>query len=100
VGDSVFVHAGLVREHLKYLELHYQHQQRDGESNTSDNNDNNDGSSSNHTGGSSSGVDNDRSTASQLWKNAALEARESATAAGKTAASVVRLFKATIRIAN
>jgi hypothetical protein len=93
VGDSVFVHAGLVREHLKYIELHYQHKQRDGESN-------NDGSSSNHTGGSSSGVDNDRSTASQLWKNAALEARESATAAGKTAASVVRLFKATIRIAN
>ena len=89
----MFVHAGLVREHVKYLELHYQHKQQDGESN-------NDGSSSNHTGGSSSGVDNDRSTASQLWKNAALEARESATAAGKTAASVVRLFKATIRIAN
>jgi len=92
VGDSVFVHAGLVREHLKYLELHYQPKQQDGESNTNNNNDHNDGSSS--------GVDNDRSTASQLWKNAALEARESATAAGKTAASVVRLFKATIRIAN
>ena len=88
----MFVHAGLVREHLKYLELPYQHQQQDGESNTNNNNDHNDGSSS--------GVDNDRSTASQLWKNAALEARESATAAGKTAASVVRLFKATIRIAN
>jgi len=88
----VFVHAGLVREHLKYLELHYQHKQQDGESNNRNNNDHNDGRSS--------GVDNDRSTASQLWKNAALEARESATAAGKTAASVVRLFKATIRIAN
>jgi len=81
----VFVHAGLVREHLKYLELHYQNAPQE----ESYNNDAND-SHSNHdqAGGSSSGVE---IGSNSLWAKAAMEARESATAAGKTAASVVSL---------
>lgn len=92
----MFVHAGLGREHLKYLELHCQNPPK-GESNK--NNDINDSDKNHKTGGSSSGVENGSKdshdhmgrSASSLWANAAIEARESAIAAGKSAASVVSL---------
>jgi hypothetical protein len=76
VGDSVFVHAGLVREHLRFVQLglqlpaggaeHAEHRDGNGKA----------GSSSNGLG---------------LWAAAEAEARAAAAACGKSTATVVSI---------